>query len=302
MTQLINNMETLQNCPVCGNDSFHPFISLSDYFLTREDFKIVECNKCSFRFTNPRPVSSELGKYYESNDYISHSNTRKGLFSILYQGIRKYTIRSKFKMISGLANGNSLLDIGCATGELLHYFRKKKWDVTGIEPNDNARKFAHEEYDLRVEDENYLKQIEIASIDVITMWHVLEHVSDLNGRLGEINRILKEDGVLIIAVPNSGSPDAKHYGKFWAGYDVPRHLYHFSKPSMHDLLRKHGFDCIKEFPMKFDAFYVSLLSERYIHGKNRWIAALFSGLRSNVKARRGKNYSSMIFVAKKSKI
>lgn len=294
-------METLIKCPVCGNSQFSHYLSLSDYFFSGEDFNIVNCDNCSFRFTNPRPISSEIGKYYESKEYISHSNTHKGLFSLLYQNIRKYTIKSKFRLISCFAKGNSILDIGCATGEFLNFLKNEGWNVTGVEPNEKARKFARKEYGLNVEDENFLESANPSSIDVVTMWHVLEHVPDLNTRLDEIHRILKDDGVVFIAVPNSDSQDAGYYKKYWAGFDVPRHLYHFTNRTMKTLLQNHGFRCIKEVPMKFDALYVSLLSEKYIHGKNRWLAALLYGIRSNLKAKRRNNYSSMIFVAEKIK-
>ena len=261
----------------------------------------MQCDDCSFRFTNPRPEVDQLGRYYESQDYISHSNTRKGIFSFVYQSIRRLTIRSKFRMVSALSNGKSLLDIGCATGELLSYFARNGWQVTGIEPNQKARNFAREVYKLKVEDELFLTSTPEKSFDVITMWHVLEHVPDLNKRFEEINRLLKQDGLLIIAVPNHESRDAVHYGKYWAGYDVPRHLHHFTKKTMKALFEKHGLICIKMIPMKFDSFYVSLLSEKYIHGKNRWMAAVWSGIKSNWHGKWKNNYSSMIFVAKREK-
>lgn len=294
-------MVKIEQCPVCGNDKFSLFLSLSDYFLSGETFDIVQCNQCSFRFTNPRPPDHELGRYYESQEYISHSNTKNGLFSTLYQSIRRRTIRSKFHLISGLSNGKSILDIGCATGELIHYFAYRGWKVTGIEPNEKARQFARDQYQLKVEDENYLATALPGSFDVVTMWHVLEHVPDINARIEEVRSVLKDDGVLFIAVPNPDSWDAGYYGKYWAGYDVPRHLHHFTKNAMHQLLKNHGLIVTGEIPMKYDSFYVSLLSEKYLHGKRKWIAAFVSGIRSNIKAGEENNYSSMIFVVKKEK-
>jgi 2-polyprenyl-3-methyl-5-hydroxy-6-metoxy-1,4-benzoquinol methylase len=294
-------MVIIERCPVCGNKQFSQFISLSDYFLSGEAFDIVQCDQCSFRFTNPRPPDHDLGRYYESQEYISHSNTRKGLFSLLYQSIRRRTIRTKFHLISGLSGGKSILDIGCATGELIHYFADHGWKVTGIEPNEKARQFARDQYQLQIEDENYLAAIVPGSFDVVTMWHVLEHVPDLNARLREVKSVLKDEGVFLIAVPNPDSWDAAHYGKYWAGYDVPRHLHHFTKKAMHQLLENHGLKVTGEIPMKFDSFYVSLLSEKYMYGRRKWIAAFWSGIRSNISARSKNNYSSMIFVVKKVK-
>jgi len=294
-------MVKIEQCPVCGYEQFSPFLTLCDYFLSGETFDIVQCDQCSFRFTNPRPQNNELGRYYESQEYISHSNTKSGLFSVMYQSIRRRTIRTKFQMISGLSKGNSILDIGCATGELIHYFADRGWKVMGIEPNEKARHFAREQYQLQIEDENYLVETLPGSFDVVTMWHVLEHVPDINARIKEVKSVMKDDGLLLIAVPNPDSWDAGYYGKYWAGYDVPRHLHHFTKKSMHQLLKNHGLKVENEIPMKFDSFYVSLLSEKYMHGKRKWIAAFWSGIRSNICARSKNNYSSMIFVVKKEK-
>jgi 2-polyprenyl-3-methyl-5-hydroxy-6-metoxy-1,4-benzoquinol methylase len=294
-------MINIEQCPVCGSKQISPFLTLSDYFLSGESFCIVQCDQCTFRFTNPRPDDNELGKYYESREYISHSNTKQGLFSIVYQSVRRHTIRSKYKLISTLSGGNSILDIGCATGELIHYFATHGWNVTGIEPNKSARNFARTQYGLKVEDENFLVDALAGSFDVVTMWHVLEHVPDINPRINEIKLVLKDSGTLLIAVPNPESPDALFYGKHWAGYDVPRHLHHFTKNAMYQLLHNHGLEVVREIPMKFDSFYVSLLSEKYLHGKRRWIAAFLSGIRSNRKAKKKNNYSSMIFVVKKEK-
>jgi len=292
-------MESLVKCPVCGNPDFKTYLNVSDYFLTRENFSIVSCDHCSFRFTNPRPDASELGKYYESKDYISHSNTRSGLFSFVYQNIRKFTIASKYRLIKRFAKGTSILDIGCATGEFLKYFKNRGWKTIGVEPNEKAREFAHSVNHLDVKDEEWLKTAPEQKFNIVTLWHVLEHVPAVNGRLEEIKNILKDDGYVFIAVPNADSPDATYYKEHWAGYDVPRHLYHFTVKTMEMILTKHGFQCIEKIPMKFDSFYVSLLSEKYLQRKNHWIRAFISGIRSNVKAKRGNNYSSMIFVAKK---
>lgn len=294
-------MVNIEQCPVCEGTSFSPYLSLSDYFLSGEKFNIVQCNRCSFRFTNPRPEENELGKYYESPEYISHANTHKGLFSIVYQSIRKYTIRSKFRLIAAMASGTSLLDIGCATGELISYFAGRGWNVKGIEPNEKARKFAVEEYGLSVGDESWLDTLDSGSFDVVTMWHVLEHVPDINGRIQQVVRLLNDNGILLLALPNPDSWDANHYGKYWAGYDVPRHLHHFSKKSVRQLLQNHSLICVEEIPMKFDAFYVSFLSEKYRHGKKNWLRAFLSGISSNWKAKKNINYSSMIFVAKMKK-
>lgn len=293
-------MEELSFCPVCNSQSFSLYMNCQDHFLTGETFNIMECTNCGFRFTNPRPEYKELGRYYQSTAYISHSNTRKGLFNWIYQKVRKYTLAQKYRMISSLSAGSSILDIGCATGEFLAYMKKKSWITTGIEPDENARKMAVDNHQLHVFPESHINTLEEDSFDVITLWHVLEHVSDLKGRMQDLQRLLKPGGIILIAVPNSDSFDATHYKSNWAAYDVPRHLYHFTKESIEKLLKNYGFKLSKIFPMKFDAYYVSILSEKYGKNKLRWILGFWNGLCSNWRAKSKNNYSSLIFVVEKT--
>ncbi len=291
-------MELLKNCPVCGSDTFEPFIYGNDYFLTGEKFEIVKCKGCGFRFTNPRPVAGDLGRYYESAEYISHSDTRKGLFASVYQLVRKYTLARKLSMISKFGQKGEILDIGCATGQFLHYMSEHGWNTTGIEPDEKARERAVADYGLQVFPEEKINALSKFSFYVITMWHVLEHVSDLTGRMEQLKSLLKPEGTLIIAVPNCDSYDAKRYRQFWAGYDLPRHLYHFTKSDIKLLAEKNGFTIVNILPMKFDAFYVSLLSEKYKSGTMRWIPALWNGFWSNLRAGQKYGHSSQIYVIK----
>ena len=267
-------MEVLQNCPVCGSEIFDPFISGKDFFLTGESFQILKCRNCGFRFTNPRPEAGELGKYYESSEYISHSDNRQGLFATAYQQVRKYTLGQKYALIKKFHSNGEILDIGCATGQFLNYLSKHGWKTTGIVPDEKTRERAISEFGLQVFPEEQLYVLRKSSFDVITMWHVLEHVSGLNDRLDQIRNLLKPGGTFIVAVPNSNSYDAKKYGIHWAGYDLPRHLYHFTMEDIKTLIEKYGFKIVKMYPMRFDAFYVSLLSEKYKSGKMRWLPAL----------------------------
>jgi 2-polyprenyl-3-methyl-5-hydroxy-6-metoxy-1,4-benzoquinol methylase len=295
-------MTVLSSCPVCNSKRNNQFISCKDHFLTGESFNIIQCDECGFRFTNPRPDENELGNYYQSTEYISHSNTRKGVFNGIYQIVRKYTIAKKYRMISQYKDGNHILDIGCATGEFLNYMKSKNWETLGIEPDVKARQMARSRYGLKVFDEAYLDQVPDSSMDIITLWHVLEHISDLSGRMKTLERILKPGGFLVMAVPNSDSYDAGYYRDFWAGYDVPRHLYHFSPGSMKKLLTRNHFKLIETKPMKFDAYYVSMLSEKYRQRKLWWLSGIWKGFLSNWKARNTKNHSSLIFISAKEKV
>ncbi|MBK9477311.1 MAG: class I SAM-dependent methyltransferase [Bacteroidetes bacterium] len=295
-------MQKLDACPVCNSNGFENYLNCKDHTVSHSSFSILTCKTCTFKFTNPRPDSNEIVKYYESIDYISHSNTSTGLFNKIYQAIRNYTISQKYSMVSNYVSRGTLLDIGCGTGEFLNHFSKRGWNVCGVEPSSSARKMAITNYNLNVLDEDKIAQLKDESFNVISMWHVLEHVHLLSDRLKQINRIISKDGLLVIAVPNYTSYDAKHYREKWAAYDLPRHLYHFSPKTMNQLLTQNGFQLVKTLPMKFDSFYVSMLSEKYKNGKINYIKACLIGFVSNLKAglKKDNSYSSQIYLFKKS--
>jgi len=292
-----HRIETIKNCPICGAKKMKKAIETKDFFLSKEDFSISKCQKCGFHFTNPRPTQEHLGPYYESEEYISHSNSNQGLFGFLYQKVRKYTLSQKYKLVNSYRSGQLILDIGCATGQFLNEFKVRGWDAIGVEPDSDARAFAENEYHLKVLAEEAIESLEDHSMDVITMWHVLEHVSDLKQRMMDLKRLIKANGVLFIALPNIESWDAQHYGKYWAGLDLPRHLYHFSKDNVKMLFENYDFEVQKILPMKFDAYYVCLLSEKYKKNPLYYPAAFFKGFYSNLKAKQKEpNHSSLIYV------
>ncbi|MEO6883623.1 MAG: class I SAM-dependent methyltransferase [Bacteroidia bacterium] len=294
-------METLTHCPACESDSFTPFLSCKDNTVSRETFQIVACAKCGFKFTNPRPEEANLGDYYKSEDYISHSNSSKGFINSIYQFVRKYTLIKKLQLVERLNRGNkkNILDIGCGTGEFLNICKKAKWNTFGIEPGSDARKYASENYFLNVKEEAELKDFSNNQFEIITMWHVLEHVSKLNERILELKRLLKKDGTLLIAVPNCSSLDAKIYKQFWAAYDLPRHLYHFTPKDIEFIFAKHEMKVTQVLPMRLDSFYVSMLSEKYKRGNSNFILGCWNGFRSNINAiKSGKEFSSQIYIIK----
>jgi 2-polyprenyl-3-methyl-5-hydroxy-6-metoxy-1,4-benzoquinol methylase len=293
-------METLEACPICGKEESKTFLKLKDWFLSQEEYKIVECSTCGFKFTNPRPDVAEIGKYYKSEEYISHSNTKKGLISQVYQMVRNHTIAKKYADISKIKPQGKILDIGCATGDFLAYFKNKGWDTTGIEPDVDAKAMAIENHQIDVRDEAALDSFEPEQFDVITMWHVLEHVYTLQERVAQLKRLLKKDGLLVIAVPNPASYDAKYYGKYWAAYDVPRHIYHFTRKDISLLFSQQNFKISKVKPMVFDSFYVSMLSEKYVKEGGNLISAFKQGLKSNIKATKTGEYSSLIYYLQSS--
>jgi 2-polyprenyl-3-methyl-5-hydroxy-6-metoxy-1,4-benzoquinol methylase len=294
-----HTQHTLTKCPVCQSGNIEFFLKSKDYFLTGEDFYITSCANCGFKFTNPRPIESELSKYYESNAYISHASEARNTFEKMYSLVRNFTIKSKIRIIKKYFKSGTVLDIGSGTGDFLYQLKRQGFYSKGIEANEQAREFSNNQRGLDVVSSNDYKLIPEQSCHVITMWHVLEHIFYLDKQIHEIKRILKSNGVLIIAVPNLNSYDAKYYQNYWAAYDVPRHLYHFEKKTIKRLFENHQFELIKIKPMYFDSFYVSILSEKYKNGKKGIVKPFIIGMISNLKASmQKKNYSSLIYVFK----
>ena len=290
-------MYNYKSCPVCEQAGFSHFITAEDHTVSHEKFNIVSCDSCGFKFTNPRPNDADLGKYYQSEDYISHSDTRKGIVSKLYHQVRKFTLKKKLELVSGFVSRGAILDYGCGTGAFVNACGLAGWNAFGVEPDRGARKMAFESGLNVSETKEILDQkTKDLKFNAITLWHVLEHVTDLTLSIDFFKRKLAREGVLIIAVPNHKSFDAQHYGEFWAGYDVPRHLYHFDPASITQLMQRHSFKLLDSFPMKFDSFYVSLLSEKYKTQKTRLFQAFATGLKSNLKTKAPGDYSSVIYV------
>jgi 2-polyprenyl-3-methyl-5-hydroxy-6-metoxy-1,4-benzoquinol methylase len=295
-------MIVYESCPNCGYKNISFVLSAKDYTVSGEQFEIWECKDCTLRFTQNIPEQQAIGKYYQSENYISHSDTSKGLINTLYHKVRTRTLKQKRKMVetlTGKKSGN-ILDVGCGTGAFLHTMRNAKWNITGLEPDETARAKALELYGLKLEKTEEFYRLPEQTFDAITMWHVLEHVHELHKYIDQLKRLLKPDGKLFIAVPNYTSYDAQLYKEFWAAYDVPRHLYHFSPKSMQILLKKHGMNVEKMLPMWYDSVYVSMLSEQYKTGKPHPAKAFLSGIISNCKTViDSEKCSSVIYVAGK---
>ena len=295
-------MILLDKCPVCFNKNLVNKLHCIDHTTSKEKFTIVSCETCDFTFTNARPKDESLGDYYKSDMYISHTNSGKGLFNWMYQSVRKYAIGTKLTLLKSVTDVGCHLDIGCGTGEFLNACQQAGFKAEGVEPAKLAREQAINNYNLLVSEDTDLEQFKNDTFDSISMWHVLEHVPILIRTVTEIKRILNNKGKVIIAVPNHKSWDASYYGKFWAAWDVPIHLWHFSKETIELLFNKNGFKLIKTKPMPFDSFYVSLLSEEFKTGKKQFINGFFIGIISNIIGlftKRG--CSSTIYVFEKEK-
>ncbi len=272
------------------------FLTIKDYSVSKEVFDLYYDEILDMLITSPQPSLDNLGKYYESVDYISHTDSKRSLFEKAYHFIKSIALKNKLNLINSCSpNKGKLLDIGAGTGDFLLTAKEKGWITIGIEPSEKAKAIAVKK---GVEFSSSTEELESHTFDVITMWHVLEHVPNLENQIKELKRLVKPNGTIIIAVPNFKSFDAKYYGKFWAAYDVPIHFWHFSKTAIKLLFEKEEIKLEKVLPMKFDSFYVSLLSEKYKNGKMNFIKAFWIGLVSNWKANRSLEFSSHIYVLK----
>ncbi len=292
--------ERLEHCPVCNKDEFKNFMVVPDNAVSKESFVIVACENCGFKFTNPRPDEVIIEKYYASEEYISHTNISKGLTNKAYQMVRSYTLKQKVAMLNRFVpTKGKLLDYGCGTGHFLTAAKKNGWEIAGFEPSKTARELAAKNTNEKIASDS-LQIFQEGSFNAITLWHVLEHIHQLNETIKTLISLLQPKGYILIAVPNADSLDAAKYKENWAAYDVPRHLYHFNQATMKRFLKKHKLDLVETLPMKFDAYYVSLLSEKYINGNNNYINSLLNGYKSNSYASKNTNdYSSLIYIAQK---
>jgi SAM-dependent methyltransferase len=297
--------EQLSSCPVCQATSLQDKLRVQDKSVSQETFTIQQCQACGFQFTNPRPDAASIGRYYESEAYVSHNSGAHGLINRAYKVARYFTVRHKVVLITKLAGGRpgSLLDYGCGTGHFLAGAKKAGWQVTGLEPSARARHDATRRVGQPIGQPEALATLPVGSFDIITLWHVLEHVHTLNETLDQLIRALKPGGKLLIAVPNVDSLDAQHYRQDWAAYDVPRHLYHFAPATMRELLARHALIISQKLPMALDAYYVSMLSERHRPAERQsgMVGVLKAGYQSNgYAAQHDGQYSSVLYVAERA--
>lgn len=275
------------------------FLTVKDHSVSNEMFTLYRNDELDLLYTHPQPNAADLPRYYESDDYISHTDAKRSLFERIYQAVKNIALKNKIRLVNAQHfDKGILLDIGAGTGDFLVSAGQNGWQTIGIEPNEMAKKTALKKGVKFLENTD---TIESHSIDVITMWHVLEHVPDVEKQIQELKRLIKPSGTILIAVPNFNSYDAKYYGIFWAAYDVPRHLWHFSKTSIRKLFEREGLQLESVLPMPFDAFYVSMLSEKYKTGTMNFVKAFFIGLLSNWKARQNREHSSHIYVIKRDR-
>ncbi len=290
-------------CPVCSCKEISVFFECRDHFLTEQIFKLSRCAKCGFLFTQDHPDEAEAGKYYESEEYISHSDSSKTITDKAYQLVRKIMLNKKVKLIrrsTGLFSGK-ILDIGCGTGHFLNSMKRAGWLVTGIEKSYKARSYAESKFNLEVSDTSQIAKLNSGTFDCITMWHVLEHFHEPAIIMKEMSRLLKPGGLCVIALPNSNSFDAAYYRNYWAAFDVPRHLWHFNPETFSLFAVACGFKVTATKTLPFDVFYISILSEKYRGNSIPQLTGLVKAkiffLRSLFRKERS---SSMIYLLRKA--
>ena len=292
-------MEKLTDCPVCGaaNALVATDLTPRDYSLTGEEFQLSRCPSCTALVTNPRPASDQIGPYYNFPTYVSHRDDAPGVLNSLYRTARKFTTTRKVALIAAQMTGGkatkSLLDYGCGTGFFVGAAQDAGWQVSGVEVSDVAREAASKRLGQPVAAE--LDDVPAdQTFGVITLWHVLEHIHDLHATVGKLMARLQPGGRMIIAVPNPEAADAGRYGNGWAAYDVPRHLYHFTQKSIQHLMTRSGGRVVEQIGQPLDAFYISLLSEKYVKGN--MVSGFWQGFRSTLSAWQSGNYSSIIYI------
>jgi len=297
---MVNTLQHIEQCPLCGHSQFIHIETCKDYFVSHEDFSLYCCCNCQFVFTQDVPKGKDKWRYYEASDYVSHSDAKKGLVNHIYHHVRRIMLRRKTRLATKGKKRGNLLDVGCGTGYFAASVKQKGWDVVGIEPSIAAAETAHKKFNIEVIPPEKLTDISHHQFDIITLWHVLEHLEDLNDAMALFFKLLRENGRLLIAFPNKNSYDAIKYRAYWAAYDVPRHIWHFSPDTFRLFAQKHDYTIVSIKRLPFDAFYISILSEKYRNRKYPLLRGMVSGIAAYaVSLLNREKSSSLIYVLKK---
>ena len=283
-------------CPWCGSENAQLHIELKDLFLTQEPFKILECKDCGLLYTIPRPNKNEIGKYYKSDEYYSHQENKEGFIPKVYEKVKSINLKNKYTIATEKTRKGKILDIGCGVGDFLHTMEQHGWEGTGVEPSEEAKAIAKNRIKAQLLSSEEQENLIDGSFDVITMWHVLEHVDALRWQIQQLYRLCKPGGRIIIALPNYKSYDGQYYKAAWAAYDVPRHLNHFNEENIIKIFEESHLKHIKTEKLHWDAYYISYMSEKYLHHSLPLLRGAIKGMISNCKARKSGEWSSLVYV------
>ena len=288
-----------KKCPWCESENTQIHLSLKDEFLTKEDFQIYQCQDCGLLFTEPRPAKDKIGAYYKSEEYYSHQENKQGFIPRIYERVKSINLKNKSKMATLALKPGRILDIGCGVGDFLHVMETQGWESFGIEPSEEAKAIAKKRTKAQVYVPEQIEELANESFDLITMWHVLEHVDDLKTEIAHLQRLLKKGGRLVLALPNFKSYDATFYKEKWAAYDVPRHLSHFCRKSIANIFKNSQLRLIETNNLRWDAYYISYMSEQYKKNSLPLVRGVARGLISNLKARKNGEWSSLVYIFEK---
>lgn len=291
----------IEKCPWCGSKNAQEHLKVKDLFLTQEEFRILKCKECGLLYTTPRPDKDKIGDYYKSEEYYSHKENNSGFIPKMYEKVKAINLKNKYKIASEGIRTGAALDIGCGVGDFIHTMEQNGWTCMGVEPSEEAKSIAKNRIKANILSGQDLEQIQNESFDIITMWHVLEHVEDIRWQIDQLQRLTKKGGRIVIALPNYKSYDGQHYKEMWAAYDVPRHLNHFDNKTIIKILTSKGLKYIKTEKLIWDAYYISYMSEKYEHHSLPLIRGAFQGAISNFKARRSGEWSSLVYVFERPK-
>ncbi|MEM9051986.1 MAG: class I SAM-dependent methyltransferase, partial [Bacteroidota bacterium] len=271
----------INDCPICSSSELSHHSNVTDHSISKENFRLTQCNNCGFLFTNPQPKAVDLWKYYESEDYVSHSKTSKGFINYWYRRVQRLNLQLKYNALKSHVPRGTWLDYGAGGGDFVNFISQKDIEIIGLEPSETARHAAQKD-GITLREVDDLNSLENESFACITLWHVLEHIHNFQEVISSLVSKLLKGGILVFALPNHLSYDSKIYGPRWAALDVPRHLWHFTETDIHNVASQHSLELISTKGMIFDSFYVSLLSEKYQSGSK--LRAIYNGLISNMKA------------------
>ncbi len=289
-------------CPLCSSEKVSYYLTCTDHLISRQEFELYKCTQCGFIFTHEYPEEKEIGRYYDSENYISQDDRAKGIINKAYVAVRDIMLQRKLRIVeiaTGLIRGN-ILDIGCGTGYFAGTMKEAGWIVTGIEPNKKARDFGVSRFGIQVLSPDRISDLPDKSFDCITMWHVMEHLYDPKWYSDEISRLLQPNGICLAALPNSDSSDAGYYAGHWAAFDVPRHLWHFNPSTVELFWAKKGFEVVRIECLALDVFYISILSEKNKGSRLPFIKGLGIGGFFALKSAFNKNKcSSLIYFLRK---
>lgn len=285
-----------KKCPWCNSEETQMHLRVKDLFLTGEDFEIHKCRECGLLFTEPRPAPDKIDRYYQSEEYYSHQENKNGFIPKIYESVKKVNLRHKRKLATEGLKVGTMLEIGCGVGDFLHEMEQNGWNCTGIEPSKEAKTIAKTRVKADILNPEELARLKDESFDLITMWHVLEHVDNLKEEVMHLQRLLKKGGRLVLALPNFKSADAEYYREYWAAYDVPRHLNHFCRESINNIFKNTRLKLKKTDKLIWDAYYISYMSEKYKNHSLPLVKGTIRGLMSNCKARQTGEWSSLVYV------